>query len=341
MYADCVEARRRPHRRASRRPGRSRFRSTRCWRRSRRARGSSSSPAPATRPACSIRATRVHALARALPARALVFVDEAYADFTDVHFLDELARSAERRRRPHVRQGLRARRRCASARSSAPPAVIARLRRRCRPTASTSPRRWRSAALGDQRAPGRVSRAGRAPRRRCVYAVCDRLGLALLAERGELRAGAGRRPAPPRSSRRCARAASSCATASTRAGLRRLHPHHDRRRRAHRGSALARAGGGPVRRARDRPQDHRDPDHSSSSGSRAAAATTMRTGIRFLDHMLELFARHGAFDLTLTATRRPRRRPAPHRRGRRHRARRGGARRRSATAAASTAPATS
>ena len=28
----------------------------------------------------------------------------------------------------------------------------------------------------------------------------------------------------------------------------------------------------------------------------------VRTGIRFLDHMLELFARHGAFDLTLSAT---------------------------------------
>src|SRR4029078_4623348 len=27
----------------------------------------------------------------------------------------------------------------------------------------------------------------------------------------------------------------------------------------------------------------------------------VRTGIRFLDHMLELFARHGAFDLTLHA----------------------------------------
>ncbi len=27
----------------------------------------------------------------------------------------------------------------------------------------------------------------------------------------------------------------------------------------------------------------------------------VRTGIRFLDHMLELFARHGAFDLQLTA----------------------------------------
>lgn len=28
----------------------------------------------------------------------------------------------------------------------------------------------------------------------------------------------------------------------------------------------------------------------------------VRTGIRFLDHMLELFARHGGFDLALTAT---------------------------------------
>jgi len=28
----------------------------------------------------------------------------------------------------------------------------------------------------------------------------------------------------------------------------------------------------------------------------------VRTGIRFLDHMLELFARHGAFDLTIAAT---------------------------------------
>ena len=28
----------------------------------------------------------------------------------------------------------------------------------------------------------------------------------------------------------------------------------------------------------------------------------VRTGIRFLDHMLELFTRHGAFDLTIAAT---------------------------------------
>jgi len=28
----------------------------------------------------------------------------------------------------------------------------------------------------------------------------------------------------------------------------------------------------------------------------------VRTGVRFLDHMLELVARHGAFDLTIAAT---------------------------------------
>ena len=40
--------------------------------------------------------------------------------------------------------------------------------------------------------------------------------------------------------------------------------------------------------------------------------------------MLELFTRHGGFDLRSAGDRRPRRRSAPHGRGRRHRARRGG-----------------
>ncbi len=39
------------------------------------------------------------------------------------------------------------------------------------------------------------------------------------------------------------------------------------------------------------------------------------TGIRFFDHMLELFAHHGGFDLKLKARGRSRRRPAPHRGG--------------------------
>ena len=44
------------------------------------------------------------------------------------------------------------------------------------------------------------------------------------------------------------------------------------------------------------------------------------TGIRFFDHMLELFAHHGGFDLKLKATRRSRRGSAPHGGGRGHRA---------------------
>ena len=43
------------------------------------------------------------------------------------------------------------------------------------------------------------------------------------------------------------------------------------------------------------------------------------TGIRFFDHMLELFAHHGGFDLKLKATGGPRRRSAPHGRRCRHR----------------------
>jgi imidazoleglycerol phosphate dehydratase HisB len=59
----------------------------------------------------------------------------------------------------------------------------------------------------------------------------------------------------------------------------------------------------------------------------------VRTGIRFFDHMLELFARHGAFDLHLT-TSITRSRTSASRSAT-------PSRRRSATAVASTAPGTS
>ena len=155
----------------------------------------------------------IRALARALPPRGAVFVDEAYAEFTDEHFLGELDAH------PNVvvgrtfakAQGLaglrdrRGRRRAGDDRAAAA--------RRCRPTASTSPRRSRSSPRS---AIGRISRgiASRCARsREIVYAACRRLGLELLAELRELRAGPRRRRARRRSSRRCARAASSSATA--------------------------------------------------------------------------------------------------------------------------------
>ncbi len=49
----------------------------------------------------------------------------------------------------------------------------------------------------------------------------------------------------------------------------------------------------------------------------------VKTGIRFFDHMLELFTRHGAFDLELHLRRRSGRRPAPHSGRCRHRPGRG------------------
>ena len=120
-------------------------------------------------------AAAVHALARALP-DGLVFVDEAYADFTDTHFLGEL------RRAPNVvvgrtfakAYGLAALRIGAVVGDEA---VIARLRRSLPPySINVVAAVALEAALGDQahldayRAQVRASKAR-------VYAVCDRLGL--------------------------------------------------------------------------------------------------------------------------------------------------------------------
>jgi len=118
----------------------------------------------------------VHAVARALP-DGLVFVDEAYADFTDAHFLGEL------RAAPNVvvgrtfakAYGLAALRIGAVVGDEA---VIARLRRSLPPySINVAAAVATEAALGDQahldayRAQVRASKAR-------VYAVCERLGLA-------------------------------------------------------------------------------------------------------------------------------------------------------------------
>jgi histidinol-phosphate aminotransferase len=117
----------------------------------------------------------VHTLARALP-DGLVFVDEAYADFTEAHFLGEL------RAAPNVvvgrtfakAYGLAALRIGAVVGDEA---VIARLRRSLPPySINVAAAVALEAAVGDQahldayRAQVRASKAR-------VYAVCDRLGL--------------------------------------------------------------------------------------------------------------------------------------------------------------------
>src|SRR5688500_13121488 len=80
--------------------------------------------------------------------------------------------------------------------------------------------------------------------------------------------------------------------------MRRLHPHHRGRGTsygARRGSA-----GGSVRRAViDRKT--RETQIRVRLGIEGKGRYDIRTGIRFLDHMLELMTRHGAFDLEVRA----------------------------------------
>ena len=117
----------------------------------------------------------VHALARALP-HGLVFIDEAYADFTDAHFLGELdaAPNVVVGRTFAKAYGLAALRIGAVVGSAE---VIARLRRSLPPySINVAAAVALEAALGDQahldgyRAQVRASKAK-------VYAFCDRLGL--------------------------------------------------------------------------------------------------------------------------------------------------------------------
>ena len=82
--------------------------------------------------------------------------------------------------------------------------------------------------------------------------------------------------------------------------LRRLHPHRHRRRRTH-APVHRRDRRGPVRRA---VIDRRTTETriALAIGLDGKGTYRVRTGIRFLDHMLELVARHGAFDLRIDAT---------------------------------------
>src|SRR5687768_3903089 len=82
--------------------------------------------------------------------------------------------------------------------------------------------------------------------------------------------------------------------------MRWMHPNHNRHRRAH----------APVHRSDRRgPVRHAVIDRKTSETKirlklklEGRGRYEISTGIRFLDHMLELVARHGAFDLTIAAT---------------------------------------
>src|SRR5207248_1089503 len=82
--------------------------------------------------------------------------------------------------------------------------------------------------------------------------------------------------------------------------LRRLSSRRHRRCRAH-AAVHRRPRGGLVRRA---VIDRRTTETqiALTIGLDGKGQYDVRTGIRFLDHMLELFARHGAFNLTIKAT---------------------------------------
>ena len=57
-----------------------------------------------------------------------------------------------------------------------------------------------------------------------------------------------------------------------------------------------------MRRAQDPSQDQRNAKFAIALTIEGHGRAKVSTGIRFLDHMMELVARHGAFDLELQAT---------------------------------------
>ena len=307
---------------ASRRMPTSRFRSSACSRRSRRehARRVPDEPEqPDRRARCRSRRSG-RSRARVPPGRSCSWTRPTPSSPAQT-FIPELAAFPERRRRPHVLEGVRpggpAHRRDhrrIRTRSS-------RFGWRCRSTASTSPRsspcrrRSRTATTCDD-----YLRAGRESKA-LLYAACDRLGLDVLEERRQLRARRRRRRARRARATARRRAASTCAIArpnpaapaacasppassSTRGAAstssrRSCAPRGNRSpddRDADRADARARRQG-PLRRA------HRHPVSRSHAGAVRAPRRVRPEG---------------------QGDRRPRRRSASHRRGSRHRARRSG-----------------
>ena len=150
-----------------------------------------------------------------------------------------------------------------------------------------------------------------------------------------------RRERAPRSATTSPAPTTSCRPAAPRASPRRSRPRHFRRRMAEvrdrpggarrswrrAGAPIARAEGfevharvdggahaGRIRRhephGEHRAQDRRDRRRAARWRSTAPARATRATGVGFLDHMLDLLARHGRLDLDVDGQRRPAR-PAP------------------------------
>src|SRR3954462_5601392 len=76
-----------------------------------------------------------------------------------------------------------------------------------------------------------------------------------------------------------------------------MHSHHHRAGRRHR-TAPAGVRGGRMRRALIE-RDTRETSIRLKLAIEGRGRYEVATGIRFFDHMLELFTRHGAFDLSL------------------------------------------
>ena len=282
----------------------------------------------------------IRTIARRVPPGAVVFVDEAYAEFAGVSFIPELDAF------PNVivgrtfskafgLAGLRigawsARRQRSSRSAQRDPGLQRQHRRR-------GGRRWRRSTICDYLE--RLSARRSPSRRRCSTPRAIGSACGYGQSDVELRAGPRRRPDRRRWSKGALARGIYLRDRSTEPGcagcLRIATGIVEHTQRAHR-----RDGGGPVRRAVIDRQTT-ETQIALTLALDGKGRYQVRTGIRFLDHMLELFARHGGFDLT-------RRRATaistsisttPSRTSASRSARR--CRRRSATARASTAPATS
>ena len=217
-------------------------------------------------------------IAEAAP-HAVVLIDEAYIEFGGTTFLPELPRVPERARRPHVLEGVRARRHARRRRHR--PAAVARSGAR-RHAAVQHQRVALAATLArarGPRVPAALRRAGRGIARAAVRGLRAARSR-VLGERGELRAGPRRRRG--RAVRRGAGGAEDPRPRSLEGSDdARLHPHHGRDARAHRrGHRSARIGRWPARARRDEQRRRRVGEHSIARRPRRRSRARWRSTAR-------------------------------------------------------------